>query len=339
MQVAESKTALLIIDVQDCFMDANGTASGEDGSLAVADTHQIIPIINDLRTEKACLFDVVVRSQDFHTANHISFGPTHGLDPFAHLAGRGELPLTCVSPDSGETRDGSCCPTYHIEPYDCETILCPTTRSDAVMSSPACAVCLESPMECYETTQAMWTDHCLQDGDSSFPPTLLIGPDDVVVQKGGNQHVDAYSAFMDNTRKLKTELDGVLKGLDVDKIYMVGIATDYCVYYSAVDALMLDYDVTVVLDATRGIASDTVDAALADMSSKGAKIVNSTDVFELACPAASEPEADTESDGTNDSTSSAGSVREPRSVLAVLFLARLCWLACHSTKATVDAIH
>ena len=150
-------------------MDANGTASGEPGSLAVADTHEIIPIINELRAEKSCAFDVVIRSQDFHTEDHISFGPTHGLEPFAHLAGKGELPLTCVTPESGKTSDASCCPTYHIEPYDCDTMLCPVTTTagdiaqtrslDALLSSPACSICQEAPDECYATTQAMWTNH------------------------------------------------------------------------------------------------------------------------------------------------------------------------------------
>ena len=290
-------------------MDANGTASGEAGSLAVADTNEIIPIINGIRAEKSCAFDVVIRSQDFHTEDHISFGPTHGLEPFAHLAGKGELPLTCVTPESGKTSDASCCPTYHIQPYDCETMLCPVTTTaddtvaqtrslDAVLSSPACSICKETPDECYKTTQAMWTNHCLQDGDSSFPPTLVTESTDIVVQKGGNQHVDAYSAFMDNTRKLKTDLDDILKDKEVDTIYIMGIATDYCVYYSTVDALMLGYNVNLVLDATRGIAPETVDAALEDMIAKGAVVLNSTDVLALECESDSNKEADESASGS-----------------------------------------
>ena len=56
---------------------------------------------------------------------------------------------------------------------------------------------------CFDMTQAMWTDHCLQTGDSTFPPSLDKRANDFVVQKGGNVHVDAYSAFMDNTKALE----------------------------------------------------------------------------------------------------------------------------------------
>lgn len=287
----QSKTALLVIDVQDCFMEAAGSTSGQDGSLAVGSTAEIIPLINDMRTEKACLFDVVVRSQDYHTESHISFGPTHGLDPFSHLAGKGELPLTCVTPSSGRTEDASCCPTYHITEYNCEERLCPSIATSSqralqdVLSSPACTICKDSPEECFETTQAMWTNHCLEEGDSTFPPTLVTQDSDIIVQKGGNMHVDSYSAFMDNTKKLKTPLDDVLAENGVTTIYVVGIATDYCVYFSTIDALALGYDVKLVLDATRGIDTDTVEAAVADMLVQGAEIVNAVDVMAMECPA------------------------------------------------------
>ena len=283
----DGKTALLIIDVQDCFMEAAGTNSGEDGTLPVADTAAIIPLINSIRQDKDCLFDVVVRSQDYHPPSHISFGPTHGLEPFAHLAGKGELPLTCVNPSSGSTSDASCCPTYHISPYDCESMLCPNTSAVAladIMESPACSVCKNSPEECFETTQAMWTNHCLEDWDSIFPPGLVTEPTDIVVQKGGKKYVDSYSAFMDNTKKLKTPLDDILKENSVKTIYVVGIATDYCVYYSTIDALSLGYEVYLVLDATRGIAQATVDAAVADMRANNATIINTADVLATECP-------------------------------------------------------
>jgi hypothetical protein len=112
----DKKTAPMIIDVQDCFMEASCTSSGEDGSLAVQNTAEIVPIIDSIRTEKSCLFDVVLRSQDYHTVNHISFGPTHGLGPFAHLAGFAELPLTRINPDSGSTQDASCCQRTTLRP-------------------------------------------------------------------------------------------------------------------------------------------------------------------------------------------------------------------------------
>jgi nicotinamidase-related amidase len=132
----------------------------------------------------------------------------------------------------------------------------------------------------------MWTNHCLQTGDSNFPPGLYTEETDIIVQKGTNPYVDAYSAFMDNTKKLKTPLDSVLKDeLDVSTIYVLGIATDYCVYFSVIDALSFGYEVFVVMDATRGIAEDTVAAATADMLAKGATLISTADVMSLECPA------------------------------------------------------
>jgi len=288
---AAEKSALLMIDVQNCFCEGNVTSTGEDGSLSVEDTASLIPVLNELREEKACLFDSVVRSQDFHPSNHISFGPTHGLDPFSHLAGKGELPLRCVSPASGLMMDASCCPTYHVDPssIDCETQLCPATTTDAVLEAPACTICQETPEECFDTTQAMWTNHCLQDGDSDFPSMLNTLSTDVIVQKGTGTFVDAYSAFFDNTQRLKSELDNTLQNMDVTTLYVVGIATDYCVYYSALDALKLGYKVVVIEDATRGIAPETVEAALVDMAEKGAAIVNVADIMAMECPAKEVP--------------------------------------------------
>ena len=292
---AKKKRALLVIDVQDCFMEAAGTASGKEGSLAVAATAELIPIINQIREEKSCLFDLVIRSQDFHPPNHISFGPTHGLAPFAHLQGLGELPITCVHPFSGAAEDASCCPSYYIDPYDCTQQLCPNRTAvtdDAGISSlnfalksAACSVCKDTPQECFNTTQAMWTNHCLQTGDSSFAPKLMTQDTDVIVQKGGNPYVDSYSAFMDNTRKLKTKLDGIFREEGIEEFFLVGIATDYCVYFSAVDGIELGYTVHVVLDATRGIAEDTIEAAKVDMTRLGVNIINTTDLLAMECPA------------------------------------------------------
>ena len=292
LSLADDKTALLMIDVQNCFCEAGVTSTGEPGSLSVADTESLIPVLNTLRDEKSCLFDNVVRSQDFHPVNHISFGPTHGLEPFAHLFGKGELPLMCVAPESGLMADASCCPTMHVDPslVDCETQLCPLTATDEVLGSEACAICRDTPEDCFETTQAMWTNHCLQEGDSDFPPTLVMQSTDIVVQKGTSQHVDAYSAFADNTKRLKSDLDGTLKNLGVTTLYVTGIATDYCVYYSVLDALELGYDVKVIEDATRGIAPETVEAALQDMEAKGAEIVTNAEVMAMECPVESAPE-------------------------------------------------
>jgi len=132
--------ALLLIDVQDCFLEAN-TTSGQPGSLSVP-ASQIIPVINKIRAEKECMFDVVVRTQDYHPTNHISFGSTHGLAAFSHLAGKGGLPITCIKPTSGNTADASCCPTQYVNSsaVNCSAQLCPSNWTWADFQSGLHAV-------------------------------------------------------------------------------------------------------------------------------------------------------------------------------------------------------
>jgi nicotinamidase-related amidase len=287
------KAALLVIDVQDCFLESL-TTSGQPGSLSVP-ASQIIAPINQIRSERSCLFDLVVRTQDFHPAGHISFASTHGLAPFAHLDGKGSLPLTCISPDSGKTEDGACCPTIYVNAsaVDCETQLCPPTdwdyalnNSGFVDNNPACAQCVSDPASCFTTDQAMWTDHCLQDGDSTFPPSLATEASDIVIQKGMNEYVDAYSAFMDNTKTLKTTLDSALQAEGIDTIYVAGIATDVCVRWTVEDALAGNYVVKVISDATAAVLGDQAnfDDAVTAMVGAGAQNLTVADVLAMECP-------------------------------------------------------
>jgi len=137
--------------------------------------------------------------------------------------------------------------------------------------------------------QAMWPDHCLKTGDSTFPPTLVTKTTDIVVQKGDYAHVDAYSAFMDNTRTLSTRLDQVLRAAGVTEVYVAGIATDFCVYWSAIDALYLNYTVYLIEDASAGIgiprsgAGTSITQARADMVAKGVTMTSSSAVLSQQC--------------------------------------------------------
>jgi len=137
----------------------------------------------------------------------------------------------------------------------------------------------------------MWTDHCLQTGDSGFPTTLKGKINaQTVVHKGTNQFVDAYSAFMDNTKTLKTKLDDELIAKGVNTLYITGIATDVCVKATVTDALgsnTANYTVYVVRDATAAVLGNVAnyDAALTDMASTGATLVTTADVLAMKCPA------------------------------------------------------
>lgn len=274
-------------------MEAN-TTTGQPGSLSVPASHTI-PLINSMRSQKSCLFDEVIFSQDYHPANHISFGSTHGLAPFSHLGGQGGLPLKCITPSSGNTADAACCPGYYIDPdaYNCSTQLCPPANHyadhpDIITGNPACTECADNPENCFDMEQAMWTDHCLQDGDSTFPPSLSKNAEDFVVRKGLNRYVDAYSAFMDNTQSLKTALDDELESRNITTLYVVGIATDVCVHATVRDALGANtgnYTVYVVQDATAAVLGDETNfnASVEAMEGMGATLVTTSQVLDMPC--------------------------------------------------------
>ena len=129
--------------------------------------------------------------------------------------------------------------------------------------------------------QVWWPDHCVQNtSGSSFHPKLQKDYVDVVVYKGTNPNVDSYSAFFDNAKREKTNLDEILKENGIKSIYIVGLATDYCVKFSALDGINIGYDVYVVEDGCRGVNLSPTDSrdAVKEMKLKGVKIIESIDI-------------------------------------------------------------
>ena len=124
--------------------------------------------------------------------------------------------------------------------------------------------------------QVLWPDHCIQGSiGSRFHPDLNLTRADIIIRKGSNPAVDSYSAFYENDKVTSTGLHGYLKNREVTKLTLVGLATDYCVAFSALDAEKLGYAVTVRLDMARGIDSDgSLNAALDKMSKAGVNLVN-----------------------------------------------------------------
>ena len=124
--------------------------------------------------------------------------------------------------------------------------------------------------------QVLWPDHCIQGSiGSRFHPDLKHTRADVIIRKGSNPAVDSYSAFYENDKVTSTGLHGYLKNREVTKLTLVGLATDYCVAFSALDAAKLGYAVTVRLDMARGIETDgSLNAALDKMSKAGVNLVN-----------------------------------------------------------------
>ncbi len=101
--------------------------------------------------------------------------------------------------------------------------------------------------------QVLWPDHCVQGTKgAAFHPGLRTDAD-LILRKGFRPEIDSYSAFFENDRATPTGLEGYLRTRGIEQLTLVGLATDFCVHYSAVDAASLGFDVTVSIDACRAI--------------------------------------------------------------------------------------
>lgn len=130
--------------------------------------------------------------------------------------------------------------------------------------------------------QVLWPDHCVQGtADAEFHPGLDLSAIAHVQRKGENPAVDSYSAFRDNDRAALTGLAGYLKDKGVTELDLMGLATDYCVKFSALDAVDMLPGVTVrfIEDGSCGIDPDGVRAAIEEMKSAGVAVMSSRDVF------------------------------------------------------------
>ncbi len=128
----------------------------------------------------------------------------------------------------------------------------------------------------------LWPDHCVQGTrGADFHPGLRVEPYRLVIRKGFRQGLDSYSAFFENDGSTPTGLDGYLRGIGASTVVLAGLALDYCVYYSALDASRLGYSVSIVIDATRAVGSPagSSERALADLRSRGVAIIDSTEVL------------------------------------------------------------
>ena len=202
----DDASALLVIDVQNCFLPG--------GSLAVKDGEQVIPVIN--RIAKA--FANVVMTQDWHTSGHISFASVHeGKKPF-------------------------------------DTIDLPYGK------------------------QVLWPDHCVQGTDgASLSKDLAIPQAELVIRKGFHKDVDSYSAFTEADGKTTTGLAAYLKARGIKRLFVAGLATDFCVAYSALDSRAAGFETLVIEDACRAIdANGSLAAAWARMDAAGVRRIAST---------------------------------------------------------------
>ncbi|MEQ3625652.1 MAG: bifunctional nicotinamidase/pyrazinamidase [Celeribacter sp.] len=119
--------------------------------------------------------------------------------------------------------------------------------------------------------QVLWPDHCVQgSAGAAFHPGLRTDPADLILRKGTNPAIDSYSAFFENDRITPTGLDGWLCTRGITAVTLAGLATDFCVQFSALDAARLGFRTEVALDACRGIdLGGSMDAALTAMRGAG----------------------------------------------------------------------
>ena len=206
----EKKDALILVDLQNDFI--------APGALPVPDGIQVVPLANRLQP----LFDVVVATQDWHPANHLSFASQH--------------------------------------------------RN----------VVIGDMMELDGLPQIAWPDHCIAGTyGADFIRSLDRKQIRQVFRKGTNRQIDSYSGFFDNGHHQATGLGDFLAERQVTDVYILGLATDYCVKYTAIDARALHFQTHLVVDACRGVnlRPHDVDEALDELSRQGIELTESTTVF------------------------------------------------------------
>ena len=123
--------------------------------------------------------------------------------------------------------------------------------------------------------QVLWPDHCVQGSQGAeFHSELNTARANAVIRKGSNPLIDSYSAFFENDRKTPTGLHGYFRSLEIEKINLVGLATDFCVNYSAQDAAKLGYTVSVFEGMCRAIdLNGSLELARIEMRDFGVELI------------------------------------------------------------------
>lgn len=124
--------------------------------------------------------------------------------------------------------------------------------------------------------QTLWPDHCVQGTPgAAFHSQLETGRAELVIRKGFRREIDSYSAFYENDRRTPTGLAGYLRECGLQRIFLVGLATDFCVYYSAVDARRLGFAAVLMETGCRAIdLAGSLDAAWRGMAAAGVQRVD-----------------------------------------------------------------
>jgi len=129
--------------------------------------------------------------------------------------------------------------------------------------------------------QVLWPDHCVQtESGADFHEDLDTSRAQLVVRKGFRPELDSYSAFQENDRQTSTGLAGYLQDRKLSHVYLCGLATDFCVAWSALDARALGFDVTVISDACQAIdLNGSLDASISDMAAANINFTTASQIL------------------------------------------------------------
>ena len=130
-------------------------------------------------------------------------------------------------------------------------------------------------------SQTLWPDHCVQGtGGAEFHPDLQLTRAELILRKGFRAQIDSYSAFFENDRTTPTGLAGYLRERGLMRVFLCGLAYDFCVGYSALDARRLGFEATVIRDACRGIdLNGSVARMDAEFAAAGVRVISSTELL------------------------------------------------------------
>lgn len=135
-------------------------------------------------------------------------------------------------------------------------------------------------IELHGQEQILWPVHCVQDSEGAqFHSDLNTEKIEIIIRKGTSKEIDSYSGFYDNAHLKSTGLAGSLKGKGAEELYFCGLAAEYCVYYSVMDALKEGFSATLIEDATRPLNLKDFQQAKENILKKGGKIIKSMELL------------------------------------------------------------
>lgn len=135
-------------------------------------------------------------------------------------------------------------------------------------------------IELHGLEQVLWPDHCVQGTPGAeFSQELNMKKVEAIFRKGTNPEIDSYSGFYDNGHQKSTGLADYLRGKEVKQVYLAGLAGDFCVFFSAKDALQENFETFLIEDASRAISSEGFRKAKEEVIAKGGKIIQSRELL------------------------------------------------------------